>query len=170
MKPHLRDTFLAAYEAYAEAIYRHCFFRVFSKELAEELMQETFMKTWAYLEEEAREVENLRAFLYKVANNLIIDHARRKKEQSLDDILEAHPTFEPAGSGKEDVERVVLMREVRESLAQLPEPERQLLIMRYVDDLDPKDIAAILGITPNHVSVKLNRAMRQLKETFHHTP
>lgn len=168
MKPQTRDTYLEAYEAYAEAIYRHCFFRVFSKQLAEELMQETFMKTWVYLEDAKHDVENLRAFLYKVANNLIIDHARKKKEQSLEAIMEANPGFEPAGSGREELERGVIVREVRESLGKLPQAERDLLIMRYIDDLDPKDIAAVLGITSNHVSVRLNRAMRQLKEHFHH--
>jgi RNA polymerase sigma-70 factor (ECF subfamily) len=125
------------------------------------------MKTWQYLEE-GHDVENLRAFLYRVANNLIIDHARKKKEASLEQIVEENPGFEPGDSGHEDMERKVLMGEVREAMEALPEEARQLLTMRYIDDLDPKDIAKVLKITPNHVSVKLNRAMQQLKETFEH--
>ncbi len=167
MKVKTRKIYLEAYDAYADAIYRHCFFRVFSKERAEELMQETFMKTWEYLEE-GHDVENLRAFLYRVANNLIIDYVRKKKEMSLEQMAEENPSFEPSDSGHEDMERNVLMGEVREAMDALPEEARQLLVMRYIDDLDPKDIAKLLKITPNHVSVKLNRAMQQLKETFNH--
>ncbi|MEY4731922.1 MAG: Sigma-70, region 4, partial [Candidatus Parcubacteria bacterium] len=40
----------------------------------------------------------------------------------------------------------------------------EILTLRYVDDLDPKDIAVILDITPNNVSVRLNRAMHELKK------
>lgn len=156
---------MEVYEAHAEAIYRHCFFRVFQKQLAEELMQEAFMKTWEYLED-GHDVENLRAFLYKVANNLIIDYSRKKKEQSLEQMMEDHPSFEPSDTKEGDIERAMLLREVREAMEQLPEEQRDLLVMRYVDDLDPKDIARVLGITSNHVSVKLNRAMRELKQQF----
>ena len=89
MRNTTNDTFLTAYDKYADAIYRHCFFRVFSKEKAEELTQETFMRTWQYLED-GKEVLNLRAFLYRVANNLIIDHSRKKKEERLDNFHEPH--------------------------------------------------------------------------------
>jgi RNA polymerase sigma-70 factor (ECF subfamily) len=94
-----RQQFLAAYDNYADAIYRHCFYRVFSKPLAEELTQDTFMKTWKYLEG-GKQVENLRAFLYRVANNLIIDHSRKKKEERLDALLEKSADLEPAYDGR----------------------------------------------------------------------
>lgn len=68
MQPNIEAQFLAAYDEWADAIYRHCFFRVYSKERAEELVQDTFMKTWQYLEK-GNEVENLKAFLYKVAKS-----------------------------------------------------------------------------------------------------
>ena len=71
MKSDLQEGFLNAYDAYADAIYRHCFFRVFSKERAEELAQETFMKTWEYVAR-GNVIENYKAFLYRVTNNLII--------------------------------------------------------------------------------------------------
>jgi RNA polymerase sigma-70 factor (ECF subfamily) len=81
MKHILQKEFIEQYEAHAEAIYRHCFFRVFRKQVAEELMQETFMKAWVYVSQK-NEVENMRAFLYKIANNLIIDFSRKKKRSS----------------------------------------------------------------------------------------
>lgn len=158
------NQFLEAYDAYAEALYKHCFFRVYSSARAEELVQDTFMKTWDYLRK-GGQIDNLRAFLYKTANNLIIDHSRRKHETSLEQELEANPGWEPADQ-QPPPEHQTLLRQVRDSLEQLPAEERQLLIWRYIDDLDPKDIALILEITPNNVSVKLNRAMQLLKRYY----
>ena len=77
--------FLQAFEKYADDIYRHCYFRVYDKELAEDLVQETFIKTWKYIIS-GEEIKNIRAFLYKVAVNLIIDNSRKKKAVLLDDL------------------------------------------------------------------------------------
>ncbi len=158
--------FLDAYEKYAEAIYRHCFFRVYSKTRAEELMQETFMKTWQYLRNGA-DIENLRAFLYRVANNLVIDLSRKKKEDSLDALLEESDAFEPSEDGRVIAEQKALLRDVLHTMEKLSKEEREILTMRYIDDLDPKDIAVVLNITPNNASVRLNRAMHALKQHFH---
>jgi RNA polymerase sigma-70 factor (ECF subfamily) len=162
----LEKDFLAAYDAYADAIYRHCFFRVYSKARAEELMQETFTKTWEYVRD-GKQVENLRAFLYRVANNLVIDASRKKREESLDALLEESDAYEPRTDGRITTEQNILLRQVMETIHKLPEGEREILTMRYVDDLDPKDIAEVLGITANNASVRLNRAMQSLKEQFH---
>lgn len=163
MKENTRQAFLAAYDEHADAIYRHVYFRLLSKERAEELAQETFLKTWQYLEA-GNDVDNLRPFLYRVATNLIIDHVRKKKEASLDAALEANPLAEPVGTDERDVERKVLLGQVKESFAELSQEDRDLVTMRYVDDMDPREIAEILDITPNHVSVKLNRAVAKLKK------
>ena len=84
----LEKQFLKAYDEFADPIFRHCYFRVFNRERAKDLMQETFTKTWEYLNQspitnhESR-ITNMRAFLYRVANNLIIDNSRQKDERSL---------------------------------------------------------------------------------------
>ncbi len=158
-----KNELLAAYDLYADAIYRHVFFRVFQKNRAEELMQETFMKTWEYISK-GNNIENTRAFLYKVANNLIIDNARKKKEESLDQILEENPGREPGYSGDKDIENQVLLKEVSEKIKYLEEEERNIITLRYFDDLDPKEIAEIIGISANNVSVKLTRALKKLRE------
>ncbi|MBX4200907.1 RNA polymerase sigma factor, partial [Candidatus Parcubacteria bacterium] len=82
-----QQEFLDAYKQHADAIYRHCYFRVYNKDLAEDLTQETFIKTWKYIVE-GKKVDNIKAFLYRVAVNLIIDHSRKKKALALDDVKE----------------------------------------------------------------------------------
>ncbi len=163
MKEKTRQAFLAAYDEHADALYRHIYFRLLDKGQAEELVQETFLKTWQYLEA-GNPIDNLRPFLYRVATNLIIDYVRKKKEASLDAVLEANPLAEPAGTDERDVERQALLRAVKDAFSILSQDDRDLVTMRYVDDMDPREIAQILDITPNHVSVKLNRAVAKLKQ------
>src|SRR3989344_3722139 len=79
--------FKNAYQQYVDAIYRHCYFRVYNKDLAEDLTQETFIKTWKYIAE-GKEIKNIKAFLYRVAVNLIIDNSRKKTALVLDDVKE----------------------------------------------------------------------------------
>lgn len=106
----------------------------------------------------------MRAFLYKVANNLIIDESRKKKEESLQALLEESDVFEPSDEGHRAIERRALFNEVLESIHALPHEDRTILIMRYVDDLDLQEIAEALGISVNNVSVKINRMIALLRK------
>lgn len=166
MQRDIEEKFLVAYDDHADAIYRHCFFRVFSEGRAEELTQEVFMRAWEYLAS-GKDVQNIRAFLYRIATNLIIDESRKKKEESLDQLLETSDALEPIHDGHKDMEKNFLMKDVVAKIKSLPQEESQLLIMRYIDDLEPKEIAEILGVSANNVSVRINRAVSSLKASFH---
>jgi RNA polymerase sigma-70 factor, ECF subfamily len=166
MNQEIQQQFLSAYDNYSEAIYRHCFFRVYSKVRAEELVQETFMRVWQYLMQ-GKKVENLRAFLYRVANNLIIDESRKKKEESLEILMEKSPAYEPSYEGHKSIEKKILYNEVVDGMKDLPPDYKEILVLRYIDDLDPKEIAQILETNANNVSVKINRAVKALKTRFH---
>jgi RNA polymerase sigma-70 factor (ECF subfamily) len=152
-----------AYDEFADAIYRHCYFRVFQKERAEELVQETFVKTWQYLVN-GQSVNNLRAFLYRVANNLIVDESRRKKETSLEALQDQGVEF-----GYRDDDRLrtnIDAGNVIEFLQTLDAGHRDLIIMRYIDGLEPEEIAEITGETANVISVRLHRAIKKVREQF----
>jgi len=151
--------FLAAYDRFSDAIFRHCFFRVYDRELARDLVQQAFMKTWEYAAA-GRRIENIRAFLYRVASNLIIDNSRKQKPVSLDELFEKG--FDPGSTP--DFEILVDSKYILQSLNNLKEDNKELIIMRYVDGFGPKDIASILGVSENVISVRLNRAIKQLRE------
>lgn len=159
--------FLAAYDAHADGIYRHCFFRVYSRARAEELTQEVFSRVWQYYAEGKR-VDNLKAFLYRVATNLVIDESRRKKEGSLDALLEVSESYEPRTGGRPDAENEIFLKDTLAVLGDLPSDYGDILTMRYVNDMDITEIAEVLHISPNNVSVKLNRATKALKEKMHY--
>lgn len=153
--------FIGAYDAYSEAIFRHCYFRIFDRERAKELMQETFTRTWEYLAQD-KEVKNLRAFLYKVANNLIIDNSRKKKEFSLDELREKG--FEPGIEEEAKIQNSIDSQVVLVALKKLDRKYRDVIAMRYIDEFSPKEIAALLGEKENVISVRIHRGLKLLRK------
>ncbi|MEX2008518.1 MAG: sigma-70 family RNA polymerase sigma factor [Candidatus Spechtbacterales bacterium] len=151
--------FLHAYRENADAIFRHCFFRVSDKEMASDLMQETFLRTWKYLTN-GNTVENIRALLYRIANNLIVDYYRRRKVVSLDGLLEQ--AIEPARVDGRTLMNTQVDRALAvKALDKLPEHYRQVIVMRYIDELSVQEMASILAETENAVSVRLHRALKK---------
>ena len=156
------EYFLTAYKAHADAIFRHCYFRVFSRERAQELTQDTFMRTWEYLAR-GKSVENMRAFLYRVATNLIIDESRKKKDVPLG-ALQEKGFDAPTPQSPKRMQDMLYGKFAKETLEQLDPLYRDAVYMRYIDDLTPKEIAEILGETENVVSVRIHRGVKQLRE------
>lgn len=155
--------FAEAYDQFADAIFRHCCYRCFDRERARELMQDTFIKAWDYLAG-GKDIDNVQAFLYKTANNLLIDEARRAKKRtvvSFEDMQE--DGFDVEGEDGRDMSRVFDAKAVAQVLHELEEPYRTAIIMRYIDELSPKEIAELLNETANVVSVRLNRGMKMLR-------
>jgi len=149
-----------AYEEYADAIFRHCYLRVSNRDVGKDVMQDTFIKAYQYIQKGA-EVENLRALLYKIANNLIIDYFRKAKEASLDALQEAG--YDPAGSDGSDFGKGLDEAAIVRTLAKLRPEDRELIVLRYIDNLKPRDIALILDMPANTVSVRIHRAIKELK-------
>lgn len=154
--------FLEMYQNHAEPLYRYLVFRIFAVPRAEELLQELFLRFWQSVEKGTR-IEQPRAFLYTIALNLVIDEKRKRRESSLDALLEEGKLPEPVGEGLLQVERNVTFREVMDRLKVLNEQERELVLMRYVDDLLPREIAQIRGTSANVISVQLHRAVQKLR-------
>lgn len=155
--------FLEAYEQYGDAIFRHCYFRVSDREKAKDLVQETFSRAWQFIAS-GHEVQNMKAYLYQIANNLIIDYYRKKKDISLDGLQE--DGFDPGFDDREHLENFIAGKEALGMLESLDDAYRGVVIMRYVDDVPIQDIAVIMGVSENVVSVRLHRALKKLRGMF----
>lgn len=156
--------FIAAYDEYADAIFRFCYYKVQDRERAKDLMQETFTRAWIYLSE-GKEIENLRAFLYKVARNLSVNELVRSKALSMDELAEGG--FDPRDATSRTPEEESQIKELLSAIDTLEPDDRDLLIMRYVDDMQVKEIAAILDSAPNTISVRIHRALDRLRSALH---
>lgn len=158
------NNFIASYDQHADAIFRFCYLKTRNNELAKDLTQETFMKVWSYVKK-GNEITHMKALLYRIAGNLVIDWYRKKKTESLEDLIEGG--FEPRDTsfdalGKSELSWALGM------LDKLGEDEKNLIIWRYVDGLSPKEIARTLGnLKENVVSVRIHRALKKLKKLLH---
>lgn len=154
------EQFLRAYDEYADVIFRHCYFRISSRERAKDLMQETFIRAWEYVAKKG-EVRNMRAFLYRIANNLVVDEYRKKKTLSLDELKEKG--FDPSIEEEGKIHSLIEAKDALYMLDKIEGPYREVLIMRYIDDLSPKEIAAVLGESENAVSVRIHRGLKKIR-------
>ena len=138
-------------EVYYDKIYRYIFFKVNNKALAEDLTQETFLK---FLKAECEEPER---FLYTIARNLCIDEYRRVKPISTDDEEVLTQTYE---FEEETVERTT----IRDALSQLDDDDREMVILRFVNEEPIGEIAKMFNISRFAVNRKLSKAKSKLKE------
>jgi RNA polymerase sigma-70 factor, ECF subfamily len=157
----LHDQFVESYDAYADAIFRHIYFRVSDKDLAKDLVASTFARVWEYLVKGGR-IDNMKAFLYKTASNLVIDEYRKKGAQSLDALIEEG--YEPRSSPGLEAGVGAEVSELVRGLSRIPEPYREAVALRYIDEFSPQEIAEIRGETPNSVSVRISRGVAMLRK------
>jgi len=162
--------FINAYDEYSEAILRHISFRVNRREKAEDIAQDTFLKAWKYIVSAEKKVviKNMKAFLYTIANNLVIDHYRQKYKQtiSIDDVEEKE--FRMESDQEKNAERSINKEIVEEHLSELKEEYRDMLVYRYIDDLSIKEIEEITGKSSNNIRVILHRAIKKLQQSMNH--
>lgn len=162
--------FLTAFDEYSDALFRHAFLRVSDRERAIDIVHDTFAKVWGYIRQ-GYPIENFRPFLYKVLNNLIVDEYRKKKESSLDAMLEAEGVDEGnfdelSESTAESLAATIDGKQAFVVLAQLPDHFKEVLVLRFVDGLGPNEIAELIEESENVVSVRLHRGLKLLRQTI----
>lgn len=159
-----KERFLRMYDREADAVYRFCLLRTSDREVALDLLQETFLHYWESLESNTA-IQNDRAFLFTIARNGIIDWYRKKKTVSLDALSEETglevETF--IGGVEEEIELTTEAKFLMDKVRMLTPTYQQVMYLRFVEGLGPKDIADILGLTENIVSVRLHRGIKQLR-------
>ncbi|HEY4518032.1 MAG TPA: sigma-70 family RNA polymerase sigma factor [Candidatus Paceibacterota bacterium] len=153
-----------AYEQYSDALFKFIAMRIKDRERAKDMLQDCFTRTWQAIVD-GKEVENMRAFLYKVARNLVIDEYRSHKSVSLDEMTE-ETGYEVASRSGDNPSIGAEVGKIREALEKLPEEYREVVSMRYIDELMPVEISEILGESANAISVRINRGVVMLRETL----
>jgi RNA polymerase sigma-70 factor (ECF subfamily) len=123
--------------------------------IAEEIAQDVFLKLHRALPTLESET-HITAWLCKVTSNLCIDYARRRRTYvSLDDIPE--PATEAA------TDDPMMARRLRRMVASLPPKARIVVVLRYQEDMEPEEIARVLGWRLNTVKSQLYRSLTMLR-------
>jgi len=163
-----KEAFIKAYDNYIDDIYRFIYFKVGKKEDAEDITSLVFLKSWDYIQNNKLEdYKTLKAFFYKVARNAVIDHYRKNsglenisidKEEGSIDIVDEKIDLEKAFDIKLDYEKLM------SAMASLKGEYREVLMLRYINELSIKEIADILEKDKGNVRVLLFRAIGAIKK------
>ena len=157
------DHFDALYTQHVDAIYRYLSRRVFDRQTAEDLTSITFMKALEAIRSFHPRKQELKAWLYRIARNAMIDHFR--KERPTQDIETAWdlPSDDVTSLA---AERSVDIKRLHKAMQHLNANEREIVMLRIWEDLSYKEIAALTGKTEANAKVIFSRSVQSLRTQF----
>ncbi len=163
-----KEVFIKVYDDFAPDIYRFVYFKVGHAEEAKDLTSMIFLKTWNHIQNNSlTSSTTLRALLYKIARTSIVDYYREtgsKLEVSLDD--EDHPIdlADENTDLESDMDRASDIAKIKSKLPLLKEEYREIIVLKFVNDLEIDEISEVTGKTRGNVRVLLHRALAALKD------
>lgn len=135
-----------------DKIYRYCYFKLHSRELAEDVTQETFLR---YLEHyHCITTVSALKFLYTIARNLCVDEYRKPQTEPLDGSMPDY-TME---------EKLITNLTVRTALSKLAHDEQELLLLRYVNEVPVSVLGKIYGLSRFAIYRKITFASNRFRE------
>ena len=146
--------------AHARTVFRVAYSVVRNHADAEDVVQETFLRATKH--GRLHSIENHRAWLVKIAWRLALDRAKRKPEESIEEV---EATLRSADGPLDEVlsgqQRAGLLRQL---IATLPADLRQVILLSTVEEMASTDIAQVLGIPESSVRGRALRARQMLKQ------
>lgn len=168
-----KELFLQTYDRYAPRIFRFIFYKVGKDQhQAEELTQQTFFKTWEYLCDGHKPILHIQAFLYQVARNLVHDHYRtldRAPFALTEQVCAVSSDESLFGAAGAAIDPPRLDR----ALSAIPPQYREIILLRYMEDMSIVEISRVLRKKKDTVYVILHRALKSLRgklDASFHTP
>ncbi len=158
--------FAKLYDDYMGHIYRFLFLKVSSHDEAQDLTAKTFIKAWEAIQKmkSMDEIENPRAYIYRIARNLVIDYYRKnEKEKTItlsEDIVIEDEKISIEEKAKIDSE----MEEVKEALQEINESYQDIIIWYYLDELTVSEISDLTDKSETTVRVTIHRAVTALRK------
>ncbi len=152
------------YDKYQPNIFRFIFLKVSRREEAEDLTHQVFLNAWQNIEAFEDQGLPLSSWLYKIARNKVIDYYRTKKSiTSIENVSEDY--FETSrDGGMETIGNKIEVEEIYRALKKLSPEYQEIIIMRFVEELSPREIAKITGKKNGAIRVLQFRALRRLKK------
>ena len=137
-----------------DKIYRYCYFKLYDTQLAQDITQETFLRF--YRQGLTLDNDKELPYLYTIAKNLCIDHFRKNPVESVEEMAE-DATHDPTEGWINDLT-------LRMTISKLPDDERELIFLRYVNEISITAICKITGLSRFAVYRKLSKSLKWLKE------
>jgi len=163
--PELPPNFAQWHRDHRAAVYSYVRFRVATREMAEDVTSEVFLKALRSIKRYDAKRAAPRTWLLRIARNAVTDHLRSLRRRgslhvSLDrvpDLVAQVPSQEERLLKEERIQRLLNGTKL------LREADQEILSLRYGSELDNNEIAEALGVSTNAVAVRLHRALKRLK-------
>ena len=165
----MKEKFISLYNKHSDSVFRYCAFRISDRDIALDITQDAFTKYWDYLCE-GKLIENDRALIFTITRNLIIDYYRKKKSISLEALAEINEDENVEefvileGNEKDKLELETEARFLIDKIKELPKSYQQAVYLRYVEDMNPEEIAKVLEVSVSAASVRIHRGIEELKK------
>jgi RNA polymerase sigma-70 factor (ECF subfamily) len=154
------SAFAEIYERYYQGIYNFVYYRVTDEALAEDLTAEVFLKAMEAIESFTFRGIPLSAWLYRIANNLVVDHFRRQPRHGNVSLEET--TVSAGENPTEMLEQGLTQQTIRRALSELTEEQKQVVLLKFVDGLSNNEVARVLGKTEGAIKSLQHRALSSL--------
>lgn len=156
------EAFGKLYHIYIEQIYRYVFYQVKDKMTAEDITSDVFVKALDKIKSCKGKEATFSSWLYRIAYNRTIDNFRMARK-NLTIVAE---TVSDLGDPKQEVERNLERQEIREAVSQLSQNQRQLIILKFIDGLDNREVGRIMGKSQVAVRLLQLRALTALRKNL----
>jgi RNA polymerase sigma-70 factor (ECF subfamily) len=157
-----QGAFAELYDKHVVRVYRHIYYLVNDAREAEDLTAQTFLKAWEAIDRYKERGAPFVAWLLRIAHNLTISYLRSRRDHS--ELDEGFVDQKRGGNPEESLEQSTDERTVREAVLRLKEEQRQVIMLRFVEELDYREVAAMIGKSVPAVRVIQHRALGNLRK------
>ncbi len=147
------------YKKFSKDVYSYLLFLSLSREEAEDILQDVFIKFWK-LFDRLKNLENIKAYLLKMARNRLIDLKRREKNIKFVELNEEIFDIK----SEDPADKIKKIEFVKKILENLEEEEREIIILRFYENLKFREISEILSINENTLRVKYLRILEKIRK------
>lgn len=156
-----QEAFGALYDRHVVRVYRHIYYMVGNAAEAEDLTAQAFLQAWEAVDRYQMRGAPFVSWLLRIAHNLGVSHLRSRKDSAeLPETLVDHNRY---GNPEEALQRQVERERVRQAIMRLRDEQRQVIILRFVEDLEYREVAEIVGKSVAAVRVIQHRALNALR-------
>lgn len=163
------DVFIEIYHFYVDKIYRYLYLRTRSKEDAEDLAADVFMRTWEYVYKKQNTIKYLNAFLFQMAKNLISDYYRNSKDET---IMENNAVSWLMDEKQQNLglkfDQDVKFSEIEKALDGLKDEYKDAIILHYIEGFSSSEISKIMNRSKGAIRILIHRALKDLRENLTH--
>ncbi len=158
-----KECFGQLYDHYTPQIYRFILLKVTNRHEAEDLTHDVFLSAWQNLRGYKSQGFPFSSWLYQIARNKVIDHYRTKKfHANVDELDES--AVKLVDMTENNLEKVLSLEVIQKAMKNLNSEQQDVLIMKFIEDLPHRDIAATLGKSEGAVRLIQHRALNALRE------